>query len=164
MMTTMRISDPTRGRCARVGGCARGGAREAVDGDLDARHSTLDARISTLESRISNLESRHRTVVDSIRFASIRSIRSFVRLAVTLARSVGTMSRERGDGGTTGANDESMNRWMNVSNVSRANVSNERRLHYSYNGADRRTDDRRSSDSQPDAVGVPHQRRGISSP
>ena len=100
MMMMMMHLESRRGS-VRVGGWvgarARGGAREAVDGDLEYR-------ISTLDTRHSNLESRHRTVVDSIR--SIRSFDSFVRLAVTLARSVGTKSRERGDGGTTGANDD----------------------------------------------------------
>ena len=100
-----RISNLEAGRCAWV--CARAWVRaRTVCAMRCARCGGRESPISNLESRISNLESRHRTVVDSIRFASIRSIRSFVRLAVTLARSVGTMSRERGDGGTTGANDD----------------------------------------------------------
>ncbi len=88
-------------------GAKREGAREAVDGGistLDTRLSTLDARRSNLESRISAPDGRG---FDSIRFVRfVRFVRSFVRLAVTLARSVETMSRERGDGGTTGANDD----------------------------------------------------------
>ena len=83
------------------------GVREAVRAMRWTGISNIDTRISNLDARHSNIESRHRTVVDSIRsIRSIRSFNSFVRLAVTLARSVGTMSRERGDGGTTGANDD----------------------------------------------------------
>jgi hypothetical protein len=110
-----------------VGACARG-VRDAVRAMRWTGISNLESRISNLESRISAPDGRGFDSFDSF-------VRSFVRLAVTLARSVGTMSRERRDGGTTGASDDDES--MNVSNV-----SNERRFHYSYNGADRPTDRR----------------------